>query len=185
MQTTLTKDQIKLHVFASKSYIRPELASVYTDGVKAVATDSFRLVEITKTKTTGEAINPVLIRESDLKRIKIPVKDKNITLDTGDNLTATITSETTAASVMLHASADQYPKHDELFTTFEDKDAVTFTCNGEYLADILKALAALDTAKYSRNEVTLIVPKRKDYPIIVTAKSDIQSARALLMPLNK
>jgi DNA polymerase III sliding clamp (beta) subunit (PCNA family) len=185
MKTSLTKDQIKLHVFASKSYIRPELASVYTDGVKAVATDSFRLVEITKTETTGEAINPVLMRETDLKHLKIPAKDKSITLDTGDNITATIASETTAAPVMLHASADQFPKYEELFTQIEDKNTVTFTCNGEYLAEILKALAALDTAKYPRNEVTLTIPKKVGYPVIVTATSDTQSARALLMPLNK
>jgi len=168
------KNNIALAKVASTSTIREELACVAFYGDKTVATDSFRLVEMS---ASGKAKKtPVLYPAKALKAMK-PKKtdeydDKSIPVKPAE------------------AKGDRYPEYEQIFKRTEGKKYAEVKLNAEYLADLCTLLKDLDPF----SAITLRVPIESRYePVILEADSvrkvkkegeQVQRARALLMPMN-
>lgn len=194
MKTTLTILQQKLHQFASPSGIRPALNCVLFNGVRAVATDSFRLVEVTKTTTTGEAIADTLITRDSLKAIKITKADLVIDIDdeapSGEFL-ATLPSQKNrpypldvcANDDMATPNGDRFPLYEKIKEEAAAREYVEVDISGEYLAEIAAYLAKFQQGR-QKGAIKLRVPLEKNQPIIMEARSTTEKAYALLMPLQ-
>jgi hypothetical protein len=113
---------------------------------------------------------PVLYFASDLKKLKLK---KDETVD--------------AKSIKIkpaNIKGEEYPKVDSILYPEKCKDYIEVKVNAEYLADICTVLKTLDPF----NQVTLKVSTSPHAPIVIVAQSkekDGQTARALLMPINK
>lgn len=168
---TLTPLQALTAKFASKSQVRPELSCVLTDGVNATATDSFRMVEITNIASAES--EPVLINAKAIIAAKI--KKGIATLDD-----ETIAVEGVKYPIGSAPEASSYPLIERVWEqAAETKQSVEMKVNGEWLAEILTALSKLDDT----GAVTIrVTPGSK--PILVTAKGNGHTARAILMPIN-
>lgn len=171
---TLTPIQASVAKFASKSDMRPELASVHFDGVTATATDSFRMVAITNIAPGGpEASEPILINAKRLTDAKI--KKTSGTVEGGR-------LEVDGTSYFLGDSPDasKYPVVERVWEMgAPTKQSIEVRLNGAMLAEIALALSKIDPF----NAITLqVTPGQK--PILLTAKGSGHSARAVLMPMN-
>lgn len=171
----LTKPQAQLHTFTSKSDIHPKLQCVMTDGVTAVATDSFCLVEIKNNE--AEASKPLMLPAHVLKALKFSKKLISPTAEvTADRLT------TSEAIYMLPtppvAEPSEFPQYKQIFPTATPK--VTLFINATYLAEICTALSKLDP----HAKVTLEVHGDLK-PLVIHAEGSDHTARAMLMPLIK
>jgi hypothetical protein len=180
MKTTLTKNQVALHVFTAPTAARRFLHGIYTDGVIACATDSFRLVEITKKTTIGEAIKPVIIDKLSAKAIKIPRPLTSCTVDTEEH---TAIANGITYPLAMAADPDEYPEYAKLFTEHTNEDDVVINVSGAYLAEIAEALSKIEAGRYA-GKITLRIPQAAGKPIIITAEGTDEKARAMLMPLR-
>lgn len=162
--------------FASKSTIRPEMSCVAFYGNRTLATDSFRLVEVS---ADGEAHDISLRYAHDVKARKVG-KYERIELDGLQAFDVT---------PML---GDRYPDVTQVMKSqFENSDEyVTVKVNGAYLAEIAKTLADMSYC----GQVTMQVPIENErcaravrlFAEAKTGKREqvTQTARALLMPIN-
>lgn len=185
MKTTLTKLQQKVFQFASPSTIRRDLNAVLFDGVKAVATDSFRLVETTKLTTIGEAIPATLIARASLKAIKTVKADTVIEVETVSGRTFATPDSMRLGSYALDTfSAENYPKYETLKDAAEKRKYIEVNLSGEYLAEIAGYLAQFQ----SNGAIKLRVPsnpKDKSAPVILEAQSKTEHGYAMIMPLRQ
>lgn len=166
------KNNIAVAKMASKSTIRPELACVAFYGDKTVATDSFRLVEMSATGKRKET--PVLYDAKTLATVKLKkgesVDDKSMPVK----------------PALVHG--DKYPEYEQIFKRTEGKKYAEVKVNAAYLAEICAVLKELDPFQ----KIVLKVPTESAYePVIIEAESGLpagdeprQRARALLMPFN-
>ncbi len=169
----ITKLQTLAAKFVSKSAVRPELGYVHTTGRTAQATDSFRLMEITCDIYEDE--EAVLYHADDVKRIKYPKGEDGAIVN---GIVATTGAGDTA---LLQKDADTYPLTKQIWDRTEDKEYIEMKVNGVYLAELAQALAKFDGFE----KVVLKVPKDGGFePIILTAKGQGHTARALLMPMT-
>lgn len=183
MKTTLTLLQKDFYKFASPSSIREELNTVLFNGVKAVATDSFRLLEVTKFTTTNEAIPDTLITRDSLRLIRTLKSDKTIDVDTvNGHLLATPSSKKQGSySLDTHVPADGYPRYQTIKGDCEKRSYTEVVISGEYLAEIAEYLA-----RFQKNGfIKLRVPLEKNQAIILEARSKEEKAYAILMPVNE
>jgi len=162
--------------FASKSAVRAEMSCVAFFGNRTLATDSFRLVEVS---ADGEAHDISLRYAHDVKARKIG-KHESVALD--DLQAFDVTPQL----------GERYPDVSQVLKSqFEnDEEYVTVKLNGAYLAEIAKTLADMSYCA----QITLQVAKdNADYAravrIFAEAKTGkreevTQKARALLMPMR-
>lgn len=176
----MTKEQRALVAFASKSDMRPALACVKFDGETAVATDSFRLVEI-KQKEAPKPTETVMLNAYQLGKVKLG-REINFEIEPKGHI-ATAKTGDVAVNIKTTENPDEYPKYEQIFQAAEDRPHVEIYLNGEYLATIVKTCAAINEG----DEVVLCVPtdKKVHYPVLVKAEGKGQKSRALVMPLNK
>jgi hypothetical protein len=174
----ITKQQLALHKFASQSELRPALMGVHTDGVTAVATDTFRLVEMRNTASDAAAESPLTLL--DLKAVKLGKLDSaDVTGDgSGDRVSLQVGD---VAYQLPIEDASEYPKYQEFFDNAEKRDGASIKVNGKWLAEILAEMAKLNDL----NAVTLKVSTDPCKPLIIRAAGSGHEARALLMPLNR
>lgn len=160
---------------ASKTSIKPELGSIAFYGNKTVATDSFRLLEVSA--PGGELNEPILLNAKYLKgNLKIS-PDKDVDLNE-------IISRSGAAPV-----AGNFPKYEEILEpAFKRTDDIEFSVNGKFLAEMLTIMAS--TNKFA--QVKFSIPQKAGLPIVMTAKTpttkndpEPQIIRGLIMPMNK
>ncbi len=180
----LTPLQKDLYKFASPSRIRPALNCVLFNGWRAVATDSFRLVEVIQKKTTGAGIPDTMIYSDSLKAIKTDKKDTAINLPDNTINTGTVATTTTGNSHVLHTHTvphDEYPKYETIKDAAEQRSYVEVNLSGEYLAEIAEYLARFD----DKGAIKLRVPLEKNQAVILESSNSEQSAYAILMPLHK
>lgn len=156
------KHNLAIHKVASKSTIRPEMATVAFYGNRTVATDSFRLIEIS---ASGVAHDPILIGKDHVARLKLKGKET--------------VGETSFPDGVVDGN---YPDIDALYEKHKDRTSTSIIINGAYLAEVLSIVSKLD--KFSR--VTLSFGEGICDPIIITAESKdgTQTAKALLMPIK-
>jgi hypothetical protein len=167
------KHNIAVAKVASGSRIKPALACVAFYGDRTVATDSFRLIEISATGKKQKV--PTLVYASDLKVLKLK-KDEEI----GHKKVAAL-----GAALGSELKGEDYPDIDQILDRGNDDEYVEVRLNAGYLAEICTILKGIDPF----NTITLKVPTGKPYrPIVIEAESKPkeyqikQKARALLMP---
>lgn len=153
-QTTLMASVAK---FASKSPVRPELACVLSDDIKSVATDSFKLVEISRVTGDKPAI-PALYDAQMMKKAKVftakAVEEMRVDIDAGI-----------------------YPDYEPLLTP--RKGDRTMMVNAKYLSEVCAALSKIEQF----GGVTLHIPENPNQAILFTASGQSHTARAALMPM--
>lgn len=166
------KHNIALHKVASRSSIRPEFACVAFYGDRTVATDTFRLIEMSATGKKKE--KPVLYTARSLETVK---------LKKGDEV-----DEKTMAIKPADGIEHDYPDVDKILQPLDDRKYAEVKVNAAYLAEICTILKGLDPFQ----AVTLKVPTEATYyPIVIEARGPMpkegepQRARALLMPMNR
>lgn len=170
----ITKQQKEVQQFTSQSGIKPVLTGVLFDGKTAVATDSFRLVEITN--DSQEPTAPMLLSAKTLKAAKVKAQ-ADINRE-GERIVAS--SDTGDTFILTEPDNYQdFPKYHSIFPT--DEPIATISLNGRYLAEVALALSKL--GDYAE-KITLEI-HGPGKPIVFKASSKTQSARALLMPVNR
>lgn len=166
------KNNIALHKVASPSTIREELACVAFYGDRTVATDSFRLIEMSATGKRRE--KPDLYTARSLQTVKLKKGE-------------TVDDKTIPVKTAATADGDRYPEYEQLFTRAEDKKYAEVKVNAAYLAEICTILKGLDPFQ----AITLKVPTDNPLDMIIMEASGPgingakQTARALLMPFSR
>ena len=185
--------------FASKSDTRPELAGVFITKDKVVATDGFRLVEVSVPKTANVAeypktngksamqgVKPFIVPAKEFGKIKLPNNKNvpilnNLAISYADNQRVDfITTDLENVQVKTLKRIDaKYPDYEQIFPKGEVKAEVSV--NGEYLAEVCETLAELSNLKDIK-----IKFYGDNMPLVIEAgNTEIQSARAMIMPLRK
>ncbi len=180
----LTPLQKDLYKFTSPSALRPALNAVLFNGWRAVATDSFRLVEVKQTQTTGAGIPEILLSRDGLKAVKTTKKTSTIEITPiADSYHHELKPDTSPAPIAVRAypDADEYPKYETIKDDCEAHTYTTVVLNGEMLAEIAEYLARFQTNGF----IKLRVPTTPNHPIILEARSKTESAYAILMPINE
>jgi DNA polymerase III sliding clamp (beta) subunit (PCNA family) len=110
---------INITKYLSKADFKPELQSVYLSGNKAVATDSFKLIEITRSR---EVTKPIMVR--------IPKGVKKI-----DNITPDGVIENGINKIQGEIIEGSFPDYNQVIPKGEPVYKMTFS--PEYLAVII------------------------------------------------
>lgn len=166
----INKNNLAIAKVASKNYVRPELACVADYGNRTVATDSFRLIEMTA--TGKKKSTPTLYYAVEMLKFK---------LKKGEEL-----EEDSMKPALAPVHGDKYPQIDSLFERDKDVRYTEMKVNAAYLADICSVLKNLDPFQ----AVTIKIPEESGTrPMLIiaddTKRGGSQKARALLMPMTK
>ena len=162
------KNNLRVAKVAKEGSIQPALASVLFTGLHTVATDSFRLIEMSV--PNGEAHEPVLLNAKQVGKIK--ATDKDMIVITKDG---TIKTPEGTYSPEKY-DADTYPKYEQIFPT--ETPVLEIHVDATYLESILAILKRVH--KFEHVKMSLYGVNK---PIVIEAKGDEQSARAMLMPI--
>ena len=195
------KLNLEVAKIASDSEMRPELASVMFTKDKTVATDSFRLIEISVDKEQAPesfaklcekrggssmlGMKPFLAPAKLLKDIKIP-SGKNFPLEgyvgikhlDEQGVEFITAGESGVELKRMKRVEGTFPAYEAIFPTGEPK--IEIRLNGDYLAELLTILAKIDQ---NRGVVMKIYGELK--PIVLEADNGKQKGRAMLMPVMK
>jgi len=145
-----TKHNLLPTKITSKLNLKPELASVAFYGNRTIATDSFRLLEVS---AFGDAHEPVIIHKEQLKSFK-PDK-KQLQFSESDINATPITDR-------------MYPDVDKIMKEDADEDYTTVTVNGALFGELLMQMAKMNRS----GVVTIKVPNKKTYsPMHIYANS--------------
>ena len=160
---------------------------------KTVATDTFRLVEISvpnnvkvsefpaSKKPVMQGVKPVIVGAEMLKKIKLR-GDKNTpitnVLAIGHADQERVEFRTHDGSAMVFNRIEgTFPDYEKIFP--KKKPRVEVSVNAEYLAGVIEQLGKL-------NSLNMVNIKIYDdgSPIVIEAKGNEQSGRAMVMPLR-
>lgn len=161
---------------ASKSSIKPEMQSVAFYGNRTIATDTFRLLEVsTPFSDPAEAHAPAIIDSKLFKATTIPKKTLNFDLAEIEKATKTVANPNI-----------NYPDVDQIMSEKPDVEYASIKINGELLGELLVAMSKIN--KFG--VVELKVPINQAYtPVHIYARTEDnknkQTAHGLCMPVNK
>lgn len=194
----LNQNNLNVCKIASKSETRPELAGVFITKDKTVATDSFRLIEMStpsnikaedypkvQGKTAMRGFKPFIISAKELSKIKIP-KNKslpiveNIAISHVDNTHVELmTTDLETADIKSFRKIDgTFPDYEKIFPKENPKAEVEL--NAEYLAEVCEVLSKINNLKSVK-----IKFYGDNMPLVLEAKNQDQASRAMIMPLRK
>jgi len=165
------KNNLAVAKLATRNRIKPELACVAFCGNRTMATDTFRMIEVS---AAGPKLNkPVLYFADDVKTVKLKKGDMVPT-----ELLPIKGSE---------IDGETYPDLDRAKKSLEALEYAEIMVNAAYLEEILSVMKNIDP-KFAK--VTIKVPMNISYkPMVIEAVNldpkAPQSATALLMPLNR
>lgn len=190
---------LKVAKIASRGGIKPVLECVLFTKDKSVATDSFRLLEVSvpKNAKAGEfpkvqghsvmqGVKPFLARAREVEKIKIPKKAKlpileHFGIKHVDNHHAEFLSvDKDGESVQITNALrvdDQFPDYEKIFPT--GKPVAEVDVNAFFLSEILEIMGGMN--KHDARITIKIYGEGK--PVVVVAGNDNQSARAMIMPV--
>ena len=163
-----TKNNIAIGKVASKDIRRPELSCIAFYGDRTVATDSFRLIEMSADGKKQK--KPTLLYAKEvMQRTKLMNELLNV-----DDI---------QKKAMVNPLDDLivYPDIDLVLDQAERNDHIVIKVNGKYLAECAQILSKL--SKFS--SIEMYIPKEDGRPIILKSSNETQSARALIMPMTK
>ena len=189
------QNNLAIAKIADKNKNRPEISGVLFEKNKTVATDSFRLIEMSTPKSlqvsdypevTGrkaiEVSAPFIISAEVIKQLKIPKKSPVDILKTAavlsvDGKTAEfITTDLTSTAITpAPITEGQYPDYKKIYP--EGAPVAEVLINASYLSEVLDILGKLD-------EVSARVRLKfygKDKPLVLEASNSEQEARAMVM----
>jgi hypothetical protein len=155
---------------ASKSGIRAEFASIAFCGNRTIATDTFRLLEVS---AEGEATAPAIIDAALFKATTIPKKTLKFELSEIEKATNTVANP--------HIN---YPDVDQIMGEKAGIEYASIKINGELLGELLVAMSKIN--KFGI--VELKVPLNQAYtPVHIYARTEDlkQNAHGLCMPVNR
>jgi DNA polymerase III sliding clamp (beta) subunit (PCNA family) len=164
--------------FTSLVETRPEIARVRFDGHTAVASDSFRLVEVKNIKKgIDPKQKPILISRRAF--MEMTIKKEATIEDLGDEkVKISEDSRTLVAMAKKESKAFRFPEYEKIFD--EVGPTIDIKLNPEYLEEILGALK-----KINKTKVTLRISKKDPLkPITLLSEGNDHQARALLMPMT-
>lgn len=163
------KNNLAIAKVASRSGIKQVLQCVAFYGDRTVATDSFRMIEMS---AKGDKLpEPELFFSGDIKKIKLK-KGETIEHNKLVNVEKLIAGE-------------KWPDVDVVLKREKEREHVEIKVNAEYLEEILSVLKNVNKLK----SVTLKVPTAPGHALIIEALStdpmNVQVGTGLLMPFNK
>lgn len=169
------KNNLAVAQFAAPSKIKPELAAVLFTGTHTVATDGFRIIEVSAPEPDTTAA-PQLLDARNIRDVKATQKDTIALNDDGTIVTPT-------ATYSPRSVAGAFPNYKMLLDEKTAKPPVLkLRVNARYLAELTTLMAKLNT--YGSIDLTLYGERE---PILLETpdhESTTQPARALLMPVN-
>lgn len=205
------KNNLSIHRIASKSDLKPEIASVLFTPSHTVATDSFRLIEMsTPADLNAETLaeypaipglkkilhDPIMLPADEVARMKILKVSKkssvphlecavlvdDVTPSTGERVALFSTNLEKDERISIRPTPGTFPAYQQVMPNPDTDIAFSMRINAEYLAEVLTILAPLSPF----HEVTLHFQKTPGRGLYITAGSPTtQEAKALVMPLNK
>lgn len=179
----LTKNQLLVSAFAENTDVRTELNSVYCDGQKTIATDSYRMMQVTK-KGETEMSEPVMVAKKYIDKLKVTKKKQEIDIDAEK---FTISHDDVSYSfVPLHPHQYTYPIQSvkNILEEAKEKNKISIRINGAMFAELISAMAKISDNKIT-HEIVLHISNTPSNPVMITAESNTEKAEALIMPINK
>ena len=173
---------------ASKSNSsRPELKGILIKRDCTVATDSFRLLEVSTPKdkkpedykNAMRGMKPVIINAEYLKK-NIKLKDDTIAIKHIDNNKIEVlqTVDGQVLPKFLPRIEGQFPEYEGIFP--KEKPKAEVKLNAQLLAELLEVMAKMNTT----GEVKIKI-YGEGQPLVIEGGSQNQPARAMLMGLKK
>jgi hypothetical protein len=157
----------------SKNGTNPITKSIALYGNRTIATDSFRLLEVS---AFGEAHEPKILHTELIKATSIPKKQLLFTEPQLEEATGQVANP-----------HHNYPDVDKIMNEDPDIEYTTIKVNGRLLGELLVAMSKINQQEI----VELKVPQNATYKAMhAYAETDItgqgkQTAHGLCMPLNK
>lgn len=150
---------------ASKSSIRGDFQHVMADGIRTVATDTFRLLEVTT--TVPEKHDPLYILADVAKKHKMP--SKQIALDIKE--------------LQANPHINTYPDIDKVIAEKSDIEYISTDIDAAMLGELLTTMSKMNRFA----TVRIKVPCAKGHAVHLYAVSDDkkQQAHGLQMPTNR
>lgn len=185
-------------VAAKNEGAHPELTGVFVKPDKVVATDTFRLVEISTPanvkvddypkmpsgKTAMRGFKPFIVSAKEFGKIKIPNSKSLPVLNhvavsyADDKRVEFLTTDLMKEEVKgLTKIEGKFPDYEKIFPT--DKPVAELQVNANYLVEVLEVIG-----KLSRTATVKIKMYKNGQPMVLEAMGDNQEARGLLMPLR-
>ena len=180
----------------------PRFRAVYFMPDRTMATDAFRLMEITTPKQTENAITKgIAITDTDGPIAVTPEALENIDMKKASEMypymyfsklakdTTTMELYTGGEGGIIKVDSsrqhEEMPKYQEILKGAEERKSCTIHVNGKYLADLVKILNDLGDNAGIDISVPLEDTQRK--PLMITARNTGtgQVGKALLMPIVK
>lgn len=188
------KNNLSCAKIASKDSFKPELSSVFFTKEKTVATDSFRLLEVSVSSNVEpvefpdamRGITPFLVDARGVSKIKIP-KHKTLTaldyvaikhIDKTGVTFLTVDDDLAQNTITARVIDGKFPDYGNLFPVGAPKAEVTL--NGKYLAELLEIMAGIGEL----NKVTIKL-YGGEKPVALFAEGSNQKARGLIMPIRE
>ena len=165
-------------IVSKASYGGEAIQSVFFTDKKTVATDRYRLIEVsvpaTPERSEGEmaGCKPFLVKADNVA--KLSTKMHNITIEHLDDTTVTFNSD--GQQVKMATVNDQFPDYESIFP--KQQPTMKLRVNAKYLREILQVMEKMTT------DVDILLYK-EDLPIVLTTAEDGQEARAMLMPVKQ
>lgn len=167
------KNLLPIKVTAKKTF-NPNFESIAFYGDRTVATDTYRLLEVS---ATGESHDAKIIPANQIKTTKLDKKIIKFDLKHIEAIANTPANPHT-----------EYPNVDLVLKEDESIEYATIKVNGEMFGELLLAMSKMNNFK----EVKIKVPINQTYkPIHVYAsdnnpnQSQRQTAHGLMMPMNR
>ena len=172
--------------FASKGSSRPELQGIFITKDKTVATDSFRLLEVSTPKDKRaedydgvmRGMKPVIVNAEYLKK-NIKLKDDTIAIKHIDNNKIEVlqTIDGMVLPKFLPRIEGQFPEYGGIFPT--SKPMAEIKLNAQLLAELLEVMAKMNPT----GEVKIKI-HGENQPLVIEGGTENQLSRAMLMPFR-
>lgn len=198
------KHNLAVAKIAATSNLRKELTCVAFFKDKTVATDAFRLIEVSTPKgghtiddyPTIEGINivkniekePILLRAKTVQALKpvkatksLPILNHIVLSSRGDDrfeLVSTNLEDLKTETINAVVDKD-FPKYEQVIPKGEPKAIVRV--NGKYLSEIVTLLGNLSAL----NHTVDIEIHGENQPIVIKAEGNGQTGRGLVMPIKR
>lgn len=165
----ISKQDQGIAKFTSRVGMNGGLRNVLIRGKQLVATDSFRLVEVTNKEPDVTECEPMLVPGASLKAVPMLKGDR---LNVGE-------AQLKGAGHEVNADvqqADAFPKYEQIFPTGSH---FQIRLDAEFLAEIAKFMSGVD------NQVLLTFQADGHKPVVLECESLTRKVRAMLMPIIK
>ena len=182
------KHNMEVAKFASKGSSRPELQGIFITKDKTVATDSFRLLEVSTPKdkkpedykNAMRGMKPVIINAEYLKK-NIKLKDDCIAIkhidDNKIEVLQTVDGQV-LPKFLPRITSGEFPEYNMIFPKNEARAEVLL--DARLLSDLLEVMGKMNNTGQVRIKVYA-----KGQPLVIEGGSQNQPARAMLMGLKK